>query len=361
MKYKIMDNAVNINIVNHKLRELLEKELRIYKKTQENENIKINIVDKLKINNKYSNNPSIHTTFRNGFLANFGGNKVLYKKNDNIIEIDVEINMKKNYLRKFLNISYRYNFENIGHIIHELILVPTIFFFYNKAIVHASSMKHHRKEKTILFGGTGGVGKTSLELLLCKELEYSFISDDIAIIDNIGNIYPNLSYPKIYAYNVINNNKLKKLIFKNKNFMDKLQWNIMRKLKGDSGVRRAISPLLLYNNIETGKNKIDEYYILYKTNTINQITIEKLNSENAAYLSLKIIRNEYNSIFQHIIWHEYNCSLMKYKPILKIDEILNRWLKIYLNVFKNIQCYLVKIPTSIDHNDFLSFMKNKFK
>jgi hypothetical protein len=361
MKYKIMDNIVGITIEDKEVKEILMNELKLYEEDRGKTNINIYIVDKIKFDYKYSNTPSIHKTFNNGFLADFGSNKVLYKRKNNITEIYLEINMKKNFLRKFLNIAYRYNFENIGHIIHELILVPANFFIHNKAIIHASSMKHRITGKTILFGGTGGVGKTSLELLLCRELEYNFISDDIAIVDNNGIIYPNLSFPKIYAYNVVENIELKNLIFQDKNVIDKLQWSFRKKLRGNSSVRRALSPLYLYNNIETKENKIDEYYMLYKSKTVNKIAIEKLNFEDAADMTLQIIKNEYHSVFQHITWHEYNCKLMGFKPILELDDMLNRWLDLYLQIFKNIQCYTIKIPMDINHDEFLSVMKKRFK
>jgi len=361
MKYRIMGNIVNITIENKEIEEILMNELKLYEKDTGEENINIYIVDKIELNDKYSNTPSIHKTFDNGFIANFGSNKVLYKKENQIIDIYLEIDMRKSFLRKFLSMAYKYNYETVGQIIHELILVPANFFIQNKALIHASSMKHERTGKTILFGGTGGVGKTSLELLLCRDLEYSFISDDIAIVDNSGAVYPNLSFPKIYAYNVVGNVELRNLIFKDKNIIDKFQWNLKKRLRGDSSVRRALSPLYLYKKIEIKKRNVDEYYMLYKTNTVDNITIEKLNYRDASDMTLKIIKNEYQSVFQHITWHEYNCKLMGFNPILKLDDILDRWLDLYMQLFKNIQCYTVKIPIDIKHDEFLSEMKKKFK
>ena len=357
MKYKIMGNIVEINISDDELNRIAQKELEIYQ-SMENErpDIKVSVVDKIITDSKYSNNPKIHKTFKNAFLVNLGYSKILYKLGDKL-EIFVEIDKRKNYLNKFISMGYRYNYENIGQILHELVFVPANFFQDSKSIVHASAMKNKDKNKTIMIGGTGGVGKTSLELMLCRDLEFSFIADDIAIVDNKGYVYPNLSFPKIYAYNVHNNSNLKKTIFSNRSFLDKFQWAFIKKFRGTNRVRRAVSPYLLFKNVETEVNKIDKYYILFMTNGVNDITIDTIDSILASELSFKIIRNEYSALFQHFIWHEYNCKLQGYKPLITMDEITTKWTTLYNQIFSKIQCHVVKIPGAISHEEFLDRMK----
>lgn len=361
MVYNIFNNSIKINIENEEIRDILKQELDIYPKGEKNNiDIIVNFVDKVNVDNIYSNTPSIHKTFENGFLASFGANKILFKKEDKI-EVYIEISNKKRFLVKFLSIGYRYNYENVGQILHELIFVPINFFTPNTALIHASSMKKQSNNKTIMIGGTGGVGKTSLELLLCKELNYSFISDDIAVVTNENKIYPNLSYPKLYAYNVVNNKKLSKELFMGRNCFDKFQWNFIKRYRGDKRVRRAVSPDKIYRNIEKNTNSVDEYYILFKTNSVEDIVFEDIDYKQASELTLRIIKNEYQSFAQHITWHEYNTQLMNFSPILELEKIYSNWSEVYMNIFKLIKCSIVKIPIEMEHDDFLEQMKDKFK
>ena len=54
--------------------------------------------------------------------------------------------------------------------------------------------------------------KTSLELELCNRYNKNFLADDIVVVNDKGKAFPNLSYPKIYGYNLKNNKSLKRKI-----------------------------------------------------------------------------------------------------------------------------------------------------
>ena len=326
---------------------------------EENFEVKISILDKIQFPKKYYNNPSIHYTTQNSFIINFGVIKVKYTKDD-LLYIDIEIDKSKNFISKFRTINYENTIDSIGEILHELVFIPMNFFDTTKALIHASSMKNISNNKVIMIGGTGGVGKTSLELLLCEELGYSFISDDIAIVSSDIKIFPNLSYPKIYAYNVANNIKLYNKLFMNKSIIDKFQWNLRKKLKGEKGVRRSISPNIIFDSVERVPNKIDEYYILSRTNLVTKIEIEEVDNSIAVDMTLKIIKNEYASVIQHIVWHEYNALFNKQNPIISELKLYETWSNIYQKIFSNIKCFVVRIPNNISHEIFLKSMKKVF-
>jgi len=362
MIYKIFGYNIKISFENDNIKEILKQELSLYSISKNsNIDVEITFVDKIKMDMPFSHTPSIHKTYQNAFMAQYGSNKILYKKIEEKIEVQIEINTNTNFLKKFISIGYRNNIENVGQILHELVLVPINFFYNDRALVHASSMKSNLNKKTIMIGGTGGVGKTSLELLLCRELDYSFISDDIAVISSDAKIFPNLSYPKIYAYNVSKNEKMKKLLFNNRTLIDKFQWNFINYFRGENKVRRAIAPDKIYKSFEQNSNFIDDYYILFKTDEVNSIQFEEISSKKASKLTLAIIKNEYQSVLQHIIWHEYNADLMNSNPIIKVENIFSTWSNVYNKNFQNIKCYIVKIPINISHNDFLQQMKLKFE
>jgi hypothetical protein len=252
-----------------------------------------------------------------------------------------------------LSLDYKTTIEVVGTILHELVLIPMTFFFHDLAIIHASSFKDKKSKTSYMIGGAGGVGKTSLELLYCKKNNFSFISDDIAIIDDKGNIYPNLSYPKIYAYNVTNDSCFKKEVLSDDSLIGKIQWDFMKKVRGDNKVRRRLSPSKLYKNYETEKCLADNYYILTKNNLINNITKQHISVQDAVTATTNIVFNEYHTFFQHIKWHEYNCIINNTTPTLNFGDIFYRSTEILTKCFRGTNNNVLKIPKKISHKDFI--------
>jgi hypothetical protein len=362
MVYKIFGKNIKLHVQNYQLEAVLLEELRLYPRADDEKiDHEVHLVDKIQLEGTYSTTPSIHTTLDHGFFCDFGVCQVLFTySNPNRLDIKIAYNTSHRYLSKFRNLAYRSSIENIGQVLHELIFVPLNFFDPQSTIIHASSMKNLQSNRTVMIGGTGGVGKTSLELLLCRELNYSFISDDIAVINSQSLIYPNLAYPKIYAYNVVGNEALKSILFDHRSMMDRVQWSMRKRLRGNSGVRRSIAPNKIFNSIERSENSIDDYYILFKTNEVDTITIEDIDDDRSAKLTLEILKNEYHALFQHITWHEYNCMLMNYKPIVTLESIFSNWYHLYRTIFQEINCYVIKIPLHIEHDIFLKEMRSLF-
>jgi hypothetical protein len=359
MIYNIFGRNIQINIDNVKIESILKEELKHYSIGTKEVEVIITFTEHFPEEKDFSNTPAIHKSFQNAFLADYGDIRILYRK-DSRLNIYVHVKNIRSFLRKFISMDFKENYDRVGHMLHELVLVPANLFFDNRALVHASTMKNLDNGKTLMFGGTGGVGKTSLELLLCRELKYSFISDDIAIVDKEANVYPNLAYPKIYAYNVVGNKELEKVLFSDNPYIDRFQWNFIKKHRGNNRVRRAISPTIIYDSVEVDTNTVDEYYVLFKTNTVESIEIMSILPEEATTMSLDIIKNEYHSVFQHITWHEYNCKLMNFTPFVTIDELYQNILQVYEDFFQKVKCYSVKIPINIRHDEFLKQMKDRF-
>lgn len=315
--------------------------------------IKINIGKVNDANSVLSVNPSLHLEYKNGFQGKYPKVSVEILKTD-ILTVNVNVEPKRNalinYLKKLNNIQYCTIDERITQVLYELVLVPLIYFDKSKFLLHSSAFKK-KNGGAILIGGTGGVGKTSLELELCMNRGFSFIADDISIVDDENYIWSNLSYPKIYAYNLKNNDKLKNRIFKNRSFSDKLAWKFKHFLNGPAGVRRTISPIEAFGTCQIQKTKIDKYYILIKSN-VEKIKLEKISNKKATMMSLSVMQAEYYSFNNHILWHDFNCQALSKEPILNLNETFNRWQMISEKVFENFGCYIIHIPFNISHKEF---------
>ena len=235
-------------------------------------------------------------------------------------------------------------------------LVPSIHFYDDLAIIHASCVYDQKTKKAILFGGTGGVGKTSIEMQCCKNNDYDFVSDDITVVDKEGYIHPNLAFPKIYAYNIDGSSiKYKDLFNEKPTLLNKAHWNFTKQLRGKAKVRRRVSPAHFYKGIINHKIKNADYKILSRfSGDISSFKNIPLEKDIAIEATLKIILNEYSSFYQHVRWHEYNSSIGGYAPILKMNTIESNFRSIYGSFFENNNIELLSYPSSIKHSDFLA-------
>jgi hypothetical protein len=353
VNFKIFGRNVEINFDKTKYPDL-GKELSLYNFSTGKPDVIVNIVKEINIPKKYIQNPKIHYTFKNGFLAFFGNTKIMYLKRNNLLEIFFEEPKKSSFafVKRFLNMEFASVKEQMGQILHELIFVPMNYFFEDKFLVHSSAFQSPNG-KTFLIGGTGGIGKTSLELFLCRNKNFSFIADDISIIDGNSKVYPNLSFPKIYGYNVFQKGDLKKVLLSDRTLMNKLHWKLSIKLRGKDKVRRKISPKKLYKSYLNYPVKLDTYFILTKKADITSLQKRVLDLSDAVTLTIKIIQNEYSTFHQHIVWHEYNALLNNWHPIVTLNNTYSNWRKLSERSFSNANLFILEIPESWSHQEFL--------
>jgi hypothetical protein len=358
MNYKIFGFVYNFKIENRSIESTLTKELNLYEKTEEKSEIDVLIINNIK-RKEGLNNPIIHETTQNSFFAKMGNMALeFYFFKKKLAKIKLEILPSKSLfdkkIRKFKSRQYASLEESIGQTVHELILVPTIFFDEKKVLVHSSAFCAPNGQ-TFMLGGTGGVGKTSLELEFCLNENFTFLADDISILGNTGYIYPNLSFPKIYGYNLVGNEKLKKIIFQNQSFFDKFHW-IFKSRKGLDKVRRRVSPQELYENFSNKPQKTNKYFILSKERC-DKVSIKRIAPTEAAQMTYLIILNEYQALNQHLIWNEYNSILSENSAFISQNNLREKSLKIYNTIFSQMECFKISIPKSIPHYHFIKETK----
>ncbi|MCF6350934.1 MAG: hypothetical protein L3J23_07900 [Flavobacteriaceae bacterium] len=347
--------STKINLKNSPYKAILLDELLVYK--TEIRDTKIEITDNWSsFNSKLiANNPSQYYYYKDAirFKDKLTEVAFVFDKNNQLKKIYFRLHIAPNYfrkvIRKWLNMQFTNRVENIGQIFHENILIPMTFFFDDLVPIHASGFSLNGK--SILLGGTGGTGKTTLELEFCLHKNAGFITDDIAIINQNNEVYPNYNHPKIYGYNLVGNNKLKNRIFKKESFFSKIHWFLHRKIFGISKVRRKVSPFDLFENVKTEKTKLKNYYILSKNDCI-EVSKEKLNLETICKMTVEIVFTEYNYFFNQLKWHEFNALSKKNKPIITTNDLEKKWITILNKSLTKTENYLVNIPLSITHKEF---------
>ncbi len=346
--------TVEFETANPQIEKAVAEQLSYYPSFEENEksDILIKITDKQRNRKILYRNPSVHEELENGFIAHYNNYSVAYSKFDGKTQLELFIRPSGkgliSFLKKFNNIEFATREERAAQILFESALVPATFFETNLFPVHSSGFE--KNGKGILTGGTGGSGKTSLELELCLRQNFTFLNDDIAIINSNGEILPNLAHPKIYGYNLINNDELKNKLFSERSALDKFHWAIKSQLYGIDKARRRFE--IRNFNYSINPVKLSHYFILAKENREN-IIAEEIYPEKAAQMHLSVILAEYYEFLNHVKWHEFNARAFSFKPIIEFSSLSNNWLETAKKVFGKVKTFIIKIPFDIEHRRFL--------
>lgn len=362
--YQIFGKVVKLNTRDSKEGGILHEELTLYPVLNTTKyDVSINYVSQIKKEDALSNNPSINHFTEESMVCKLGVTTVrFYFEDEQIKQIDFCIDHNsgvKSAIRKWKSMQYTSSYETIGQVFHELILVPMAFLFDDYSIVHSSGIVN-TKDEVVLFGGTGGVGKTSLEMTLCLEHGCSFFNDDIAVIDSKGNCYPNFSYPKIYGYNIQGAPSIKKEILSKLGLLNKAHY-ALHSLKGLNKVRRRVQPKEFYGGVTNTSDGISSLVILFRSN-VEEISLEAISAKKAATFNSLIIGSEYNVFFDHIRWHEFNASSLKREPFITYQSVIE---KNTTNLKKGIEglkkVYLAHIPMHITNSDYKTQMVEKLR
>lgn len=358
----IFGQSVSFQTDNSRIFSAFDSVLALYTDSVNEEyiNIEINIDNCIKTENLLHNNPKDHFTYSDGFGIEYGEFFIYYQINK---KINIKCFIKElNFLKQFRSIGFSNLEESLSLIIHEFILLPIMNFIPQYAPLHVSAFKNNSNGDLVLFGGTGGVGKTSLELLFCGELNYSFVADDMVVVNTNSEVYPNLSYPKIYAYNLESNKSMTNTILKGRGLIDIAHWYIRKKVKGLSAVRRSVAVDKLYDEFEVDKVKATKYFFLFRTNTVSDIKVERVSKDVAISNSIRILKNEfYSTFYRKIDLYEYNCNLGKStSSLVSMLNIENNLNQVFNQFFNEVDSFIIKIPLKMEEKDFLTFFTNEF-
>lgn len=338
--------------------EILRKSLELYPDTvAENADVCVNISTVLPQSKFVSRNPSIFVKMQNGMITKFPQCEILWERNTEgrPLMITVDIPKPSQSLRagyhKFRTMEYSTEVEIFEQVLHELVLVPSVYFFKDLSLVHAAVLAVNGR--AIMLAGTGGTGKTSALLSLRKKENVSFVSDDIAIVSKNGFIYPNLAWPKIYGYN-LSSYITKEELLEGRGIVDRLQFNLRLK-RNPRFVRRKLQPNVLYTSFEDGPVPIQKVIYLFRHNS-EMIELKDLEKDLAIEMGLHVMQTEYSNFHNFLEWDQYNSIVTGVRPLLKVNEVLKNWQSNLSNSFKNADIKLLQIPFNLKHEKYLDYI-----
>jgi hypothetical protein len=108
-----------------------------------------------------------------------------------------------------------------------------------QSYIHASSLERGGEGTAIV--AWGGIGKTSAALKLITEHGFSFLSDDLGLVDDAGTIWRTPKRLQVYAYNLEGEERLRSMLLDGRSVLDRASWAWKLQSRGPKGVRRRVS------------------------------------------------------------------------------------------------------------------------
>ncbi len=306
-----------------------------------------------------SANPSTHVEHDDGFTARSTMATVRYRFDDGRMSgaelaINVPASWPHRQAQKWADMQFSSREERAGMIAHEHVFVPAAAVSPGLAPLHASALLGP-DERVTLFGGTGGVGKTSLEMDFILRGPYRFVADDLAVLSDDGLVHPNLAYPKVYGYNLGAADDVREAVLGGRGPLDLLHWRL-HKTRGADRVRRRVAPDVLYGTADGEPRPAGRYVVLFRE-TRSTVAVEPLAQADAVALSLDVLRSELAFFLGHLRLHAYNRRALGKPSLVDPDEVVDGWRRTLTAAFESAECQIVRIPLGMDHGAFKEAMR----
>lgn len=293
-------------------------------------------------------NPRAHETFEHGMLTSFPAADVYWKRaGDAPLEVDVVIKPRRGIqrkIKKLLSMEYSRGVEAFEQMLHEFVLVPSVYFFNDVAPVHAASVTIDGR--ACLLAGTGGVGKSSVLLTLRSSKNVGFVSDDIVIMSDTAHVNGNMAWPKIYGYNCVSN-AMKSEILAGRGWVDRAHFNIRNRINS-AKVRRKMSPDRLYSQVESAPVPLSRLYYVIRED-VPEISVSELGLIDAVDMTITAISAEYSIFHDHLYWEQYNALATARPAMLTMEEVTANWRRVLTTSLAETDRFKISIPIKVDH------------
>lgn len=292
---------------------------------------------------QYANNS---IKFVNGEVA------FVYIKKENLHQLFIQISdtgsFKSNI--RLLHKGYIDNIEKqISVFYYRIFLIFTqlVNLEYDTTYIHGASISDNNNN-AILFPADSGVGKSSVLFGLAKESEYSYIADDLSIIDDGFNTYYSGRAISMKPYHIKYFPFLSEIIEKEMPKLQQIQWKILR----DNRLTYGINPQILYSNKIKEQAVIKKVIHLVNTND-KDFTLKNINVASMATASANILMNELFLGYFNL----YKALSIPGNDILPSPvQIYEKTIKQYTKLFNNVENHLLWVPYMSNPQNIREFL-----
>ena len=266
----------------------------------------------------------------------------------------LHINFDERVLRKgivgkiatFWNWSYLTPIETVAKNIIYDILEPVahrILLEEKLGFIHGSSVA--KGERSVLFTGEGGIGKTAM-CLAGVSRGYEYMNDDLSLVDSLGHCYHHPKKLQVYGYNIKYHPDLKKRLFLGRGMLDRMQWQMRYLINGPSNVRRRTAPKELFEGSIRHSARISKVVFLRRD---NELDMRKMKKEDFIASEMRIIHKEFSDYM----------NALKHVDEEGLSTVINGTKKLYGELFDHVDCLEVTVPVNYDFKKLFTLLEEE--
>jgi len=224
---------------------------------------------------------------------------------------------------------------------------------YDSTFIHASILS--KNNKSYVFAGTSGCGKTSLMSELMLNDTYKYQAEDFGIISSTGNSYYCSKTLTVHDSDLQYDNPLLKGALNCLNYSDRLKWKFNKILR-DNNPRAKIPVRKIFSNRIQDVSKIENVFYMIRSDIkyidINQVDVTEL-SRRLTSVTLR----EMKSYVELINLINANSPDNYIYP--NINDILSYTNDIYINSFGNVNTFQLDLPFETSPDEVIQFLNSK--
>ncbi|MBW7956686.1 MAG: hypothetical protein H3C68_02225 [Deltaproteobacteria bacterium] len=249
-------------------------------------------------------------------------------------------------VQRFSNMYYKTIDELQALDFMYAIFQPVIELYFLKkgaSFIHAGGLQD-ADGKAVLFAGWGGCGKTSTcsTLILGGPRRWSFLSDDMSVLNKSGHVSYNDMGIHIYPYNLEGAGELNGRVFSKMTGMDRLHWMIRSKVFGREGVVRRHSPKAIYRSTSEGAPL--KALIYMDRHNGRELVIEPVTPDEAARRAASVLLFELKLFLPQLL--HMGASGSRAFGLPDFGELAASAKGVFIEAFSRSRNYRVSVPVS---------------
>jgi hypothetical protein len=159
-----------------------------------------------------------------------------------------------------------------------------------QSYIHASSLARDGEGTAIV--AWGGIGKTSAALKLITEHGFSFLSDDLGLVDDAGTLWRTPKRLQVYAYNLEGEEQLRSLLLDGRSILDRASWEWKLQRRGPKGVRRRVSAEELFGAQSVARSAPLKRVFTLERGDVGNFAVREITTDELARRAAEVVMHE---------------------------------------------------------------------
>ncbi|HEY9479549.1 MAG TPA: hypothetical protein VIP79_05650, partial [Gemmatimonadaceae bacterium] len=208
-----------------------------------------------------------------------------------------------------------------------------------QSYIHASSLERGGEGTAIV--AWGGIGKTSAALKLITEHGFSFLSDDLGLVDDAGTVWRTPKRLQVYAYNLEGEERLRSMLLDGRSVLDRASWAWKLQRRGPKGVRRRVSAEELFGERSVARSAPLKRVFCLERGDARGFEAREISTDELTHRAAEVVMHEIEpfGLLSRALHSGHHAPLLPTQ-----DEVVSATRAVLRRAFDGIPVISIRIP-----------------